>query len=88
MVVRLTDLEIRLLTMALLAATPAELVDVFSEPIQGSGGASLLTVELVTEEGTRTFGLHSRSLAAAEPLVVIRELRRQFAAPAALPRPE
>lgn len=84
----MTDLEIRLLTMATLAATPAELVDVFSEPIVGAtDGARLLTVELVTNEGTRTFGLHSRSLAAAEPLVVIRELRLRFAAPPALPAP-
>lgn len=78
----MTDLELRLLTMATLAATPAELVDVFSEPIVGAmDAARLYTVELVTNEGTRTFGLHSRSLAAAEPLVVIRELRRQFATP-------
>lgn len=85
----MTDLELRLLTMATLASTPAELVDVFSEPIVGAtDGARLLTVELLTNEGTRTFGLHSRSLTAAEPLVVLRELRRQFAAPAGLPRPE
>jgi hypothetical protein len=85
----LTELELRLLTMATLAATPAELVDVYSEPIVGAmDGARLYTVELVTNEGTRTFGLHGRSLAAAEPLVVLRELKQRFAAPAALPRPE
>lgn len=85
----MTDLELRLLAMATLAATPAELVDVFSEPIVGAtDGARLLTVELVTNERTRTFGLHGRSLADSEPLVVIRELRGQFAAPAALPAGE
>lgn len=78
--------EARLLMLATLAATPTVLVDVFSEPIQGSGGDRIYTVELVNEEGTRWFGIHSKSLD-AEPLLLVTELRRQFAAPPALPAP-
>lgn len=78
--------EARLLMLATLAADPGDLLDCYSEPIQGSGGDRIYTVELVNEEGTRWFGVHSKSLG-AEPLLLVTELRRQFDPPLALPAP-
>lgn len=78
--------EARLLILATLAAGPGDLLDCYSEPIQGSGGDRLYTVELVNEEGTRWFGVHSKSLG-AEPILLVTELRRQFDPPLALPAP-
>lgn len=75
--------EARLLTLAILAAGPGDLLDCYSEPIQASNGDRLYTVELVNEEGTRWFGLHSNALR-EESIVLVAELRRQFAPPPAL----
>lgn len=82
----MTLTEARLLMLATLAAGPGDLLDCYSEPIRGSGGDRIYTVELVNEEGTRWFGIHSKSLS-AEPIVLVTELRRQFAPPLALPAP-
>ena len=60
--------------LATLAAGPGDLLDCYSEPIRGGGGDRLYTIELVNEEGTRWFGIHSKSLG-AEPLLLVTELR-------------
>lgn len=83
----MTLAEARLLMLATLAAGPGDLLDCYSEPIQGSGGDRIYTIELVNEEGTRWFGIHSKSLG-AEPLLLVTELRRQFDPPLALPAPQ
>lgn len=82
----MTLAEARLLILATLAAGPGDLLDCYSEPIQGSGGDRIYTIELLNEEGTRWFGIHSKSLG-AEPLLLVTELRRQFDPPLALPAP-
>ncbi|HXR30825.1 MAG TPA: hypothetical protein VN752_06760, partial [Solirubrobacterales bacterium] len=78
--------EARLLMLAILAAGPGDLLDCYSEPIRGGNGDRLYTVELVNEEGTRWFALHSKALR-EDSIVLIAELRRQFAPPPALPAP-
>lgn len=78
--------ETRLLLLAVLAAGPGDLLDCYSEPIRGGGGDRIYTIELLDEKGTRWFGIHSKSLS-AEPLLLVTELRRQFAPPLALPAP-
>lgn len=83
----MTPAEARLLMLAILAAGPGDLLDCYSEPIRGSGGDRLYTVELVNEEGTRWFGLHSKALG-EDAIVLVAELRRQFAPPPALPAPQ
>lgn len=82
----MTDHELRLLAIATLAASPAVLVDVFSEPIKGSEW-TLYSVELVDEIGTRWFALHGKALSAARDFDVLLALSAQFAAPAALAPP-
>jgi len=73
--------------LAVLAAGPGDLLDCYSEPIRGSGGDRLYTVELVNEEGTRWFALHGNALG-EEGVVLVAELRRQFAPLPALPAPQ